>query len=149
MRSHDVRCLLMGGQACIVYGAAEFSRDVDLAVLADEENLRRLVSALEDLQAETIDVPPFDSSFLERGHAIHFRCARADVRDMRVDVMARMRGVAPFAELLVLGASPRRARGVAPRGPTAHVTGHTIFVLSHAETVSTSISFLAAAITMA
>jgi hypothetical protein len=99
MRSHDVRCLLMGGQACIVYGAAEFSRDAHLAVLADAENLRRLATALQDLQAETIAVPPFDSSFLERGHAIHFRCARADVRDMRVDVMARMRGVAPFAEL--------------------------------------------------
>ncbi len=33
MRSNGVRALLMGGQACVFYGAAEFSRDTDLAVL--------------------------------------------------------------------------------------------------------------------
>jgi hypothetical protein len=37
-RKNRVRALLMGGQACIVYGAAEFSRDVDLAVLASPNN---------------------------------------------------------------------------------------------------------------
>ena len=26
----------MGGQACVLYGAAEFSRDTDLAILADD-----------------------------------------------------------------------------------------------------------------
>ena len=30
MRAHRVRALLMGGQACVFYGAAEFSRDTDL-----------------------------------------------------------------------------------------------------------------------
>ena len=34
IRTHRVRALLMGGQACVFYGAAEFSRDTDLAVLA-------------------------------------------------------------------------------------------------------------------
>lgn len=34
MSEHRVRCLLMGGQACVFYGAAEFSRDSDFAVLA-------------------------------------------------------------------------------------------------------------------
>lgn len=29
MRVHRVRALLMGGQACVFYGAAEFSRDGD------------------------------------------------------------------------------------------------------------------------
>jgi hypothetical protein len=37
-----VRALLMGGQACVFYGAAEFSRDVDFAVVAEPENLDRL-----------------------------------------------------------------------------------------------------------
>ena len=32
MRQHGVRYLLMGGQACIIYGAAEFSRDTDIAI---------------------------------------------------------------------------------------------------------------------
>ena len=31
-RQFDVPALLMGGQACVLYGAAEYSRDVDLAV---------------------------------------------------------------------------------------------------------------------
>ena len=33
MQTHRVKALLMGGQACVLYGAAEFSRDTDLANL--------------------------------------------------------------------------------------------------------------------
>ena len=39
LRSQRVQALLMGGQACILYGAAEFSRDIDVIVLASELNL--------------------------------------------------------------------------------------------------------------
>lgn len=42
MRLHRVQCLLMGGQACVLYGAAEFSRATDLALLSEAENLTRL-----------------------------------------------------------------------------------------------------------
>ena len=52
MRARRVRALLMGGQACVFYGAAEFSRDTDLAIVADAANLARLRRALADLQAE-------------------------------------------------------------------------------------------------
>jgi hypothetical protein len=89
----------MGGQACVFYGAAEFSRDADFAILADAANLVRLQKALDDLQAEPIAVPPFELRYLRRGHAIHFRCRHPDAFRMRVDVMARMRGVAAFANL--------------------------------------------------
>ncbi len=51
----------MGGQACVFYGAAEFSRDSDFAILADSENLDRLRGALRELKAEVIAVPPFES----------------------------------------------------------------------------------------
>jgi len=71
---HRAAYLLMGGQACVFYGAAEFSRDTDVAVLADAENLRRLGEALDALQAERIAVPPFSADYLLRGHAVHFRC---------------------------------------------------------------------------
>lgn len=64
----------MGGQACVLYGAAEFSRDTDLAILASPANLSRLRAALADLQAEVIAVPPFDLKYLRKGHAAHFRC---------------------------------------------------------------------------
>jgi hypothetical protein len=99
MRAQRVRALLMGGQACVFYGAAEFSRDVDFAILADAANLARLRRALAQLRAEPIAVPPFELKFLRRGHAIHFRCHHPEARRMRVDVMSRMRGVASFRRL--------------------------------------------------
>ena len=58
MRKHHVQCLLMGGQACVFYGAAEFSRDTDLALLSEAQNLVRLEAALDELHAECIAVPP-------------------------------------------------------------------------------------------
>ena len=89
----------MGGQACVLYGAAEFSRDTDFAILASPANLARLRRALHDLQAEVIAVPPFDEKYLRKGHAIHFRCHHPEASGMRVDVMTKMRGVQPFAKL--------------------------------------------------
>ena len=99
MRTHRVRALLMGGQACVFYGAAEFSRGTDFAILADAANLARLRKALAELRAETIAVPPFEAEFLQRGHAIHFRCLHPEALRMRVDVMSKMRGVDAFAKL--------------------------------------------------
>ena len=46
----------MGGQACVFYGAAEFSRDADFAILADAANLARLGKALAELCAEVINI---------------------------------------------------------------------------------------------
>lgn len=99
MREHQVQCLLMGGQACVLYGAAEFSRDTDLAILASEENAARLMKAMQALDAEVIAVPPFLLQHLEAGHAVHFRCHHPEAAGMRVDVMSRMRGVTDFQTL--------------------------------------------------
>lgn len=89
----------MGGQACVFYGAAEFSRDTDLAVLADAANLARLRTALAELQAELIAVPSFGLKHLRWGHAIHFRCRHPEALGMRVDVMSKMRGVDVFPKI--------------------------------------------------
>jgi len=67
IRTHRVSALLTGGQACVFYGAAEFSRDTDLAILANSENLAKLKKAIEDLQAVVIAVPPFDAKYLRKG----------------------------------------------------------------------------------
>ena len=53
----------MGGQACVFYGAAEFSRDTDFAILASPANLARLKKALAELHAEIIAVPSFAIEF--------------------------------------------------------------------------------------
>ena len=89
----------MGGQACILYGGAEFSRDIDFAILASEENLVQLKACLDELDAEVIAVPPFSIEYLERGHAIHFRCATPEAAGLRVDVMTNLRGVDDFEKL--------------------------------------------------
>jgi hypothetical protein len=89
----------MGGQACVFYGAAQVSKDVDFVLLADAVNFERLLRALAALQARRIAVPRFDPELLARGHAVHFRCAAPGVEDLRVDVMTRLRDLAEFAIL--------------------------------------------------
>lgn len=99
LSSRAVRHLLMGGQACVFYGAAEFSRDCDVVIAADDDNLAQLTSALDELRAQCIAVPPFERQYLERGHAIHFRCKHPDATDIRLDVMSKMRGCDDFPTL--------------------------------------------------
>ena len=104
IQQYDVPALLMGGQACVLYGAAEYSRDLDLAVLATDDALPRLAAAIRSLRATVIAVPPFHPQFLARGHAVHFNVPddesdAAGSTPLRVDIMSRMRGVAPFDEL--------------------------------------------------
>jgi hypothetical protein len=89
----------MGGQACVFYGAAQFSKDVDLALLASEENFSRLRNALGELNAQRIAVPPFDPALLARGHAVHFRCHGGGADGLRVDVMTRLRDLPDFVVL--------------------------------------------------
>jgi hypothetical protein len=89
----------MGGQACVLYGAAEFSRDADIAILAEPDNLQRLNGALRELDAECIALPPLSLSYLKKGHAVHFRCRRPDARGVRIDIMSVMRGVPSFVTL--------------------------------------------------
>ena len=89
----------MGGQACVLYGAAEFSRDTDLVIVADAANLRLLQSALNELQAQRIAVPELSAKNLLRGFAVHFRCKHADAFAQRIDIMATLRGVDSFDRL--------------------------------------------------
>ena len=51
-RKNGVQALLMGGQACVFYGAAQVSKDVDLALLAEPANIARLRRELESMRLE-------------------------------------------------------------------------------------------------
>jgi hypothetical protein len=108
----NVRCLLMGGQACWSYGSGQGSKDVDFAVMADAGNLRQLQAVLTDLQAENIAVPPLEQEFFEAGLAVHFRCRREDAAGIRVDVMSKMRGTDSFEVLWERRATARIGQGV-------------------------------------
>lgn len=118
LRKHRVRALLMGGQACVLYGAVEFSRDIDFVVLADDKNLVRLRSALEELKAAPVFVPPLSVEVLRRGHACHFRSAKADPRGFRIDVMSVLHGCEPFDALW-----SRRLTLALPEVGRVHVLG--------------------------
>jgi len=99
LKNCNVRFLVMGGQACIVYGGAEFSRDLDIAVLAAPGNLGALAAAMAKLQCEPVFVPTLRADVLKRGHACHFRCHARGVAGLRIDVMGRLRGCATFSVL--------------------------------------------------
>lgn len=71
----------MGGQACVFYGAAQFSKDIDFVLLAAETNFQNLLIALNELGAKRIAVPRFDPAILARGHAVHFRCVGGEDRE--------------------------------------------------------------------
>ncbi|MGA1838997.1 MAG: hypothetical protein ACMUIU_00075 [bacterium] len=96
---HNLQALLIGGQACILYGAAEFSRDIDITILISSENLETLKLALNELKAERIFFPDLSKDVLLRGHACHFRCMREDVKGLRIDVIGAMRGLDSFSKL--------------------------------------------------
>jgi hypothetical protein len=83
----------------VFYGAAEFSRDCDIVIVADDENLTRLNAAIKELDAECIALPPLESQYLQRGHAVHFRCKHPDALNIRLDVMTTMRGCDHFDSL--------------------------------------------------
>ena len=51
IRDNKVQALLMRGQTCVLYGAAESNRDAELVALTVPENLARLQGALDDLDA--------------------------------------------------------------------------------------------------
>jgi hypothetical protein len=99
LRGCRVRFLLMGGQACVLFGAAEFSRDTDIFLVAEGSNFRRLRKALAMLEAEPIAVPRLSASILRRGHAVHFRCRHPDAANIRLDVMTVLRGLPTFSTL--------------------------------------------------
>lgn len=89
----------MGGQACILYGGAEFSRDIDLSIGIDPENLKAVKHALTQLEAFLVFFPALDGEVLKRGHACHFRCQAEGVEGLRIDLMTRMRGCPEFNKL--------------------------------------------------
>jgi hypothetical protein len=95
----EVECLLIGGQACIIYGAAEFSRDSDFVVFCESENLTKLEKALQSLKAKNIYIPPLEKVFLDKGHACHFRCYDMSVKNLRIDILSKLRGCDDFDKL--------------------------------------------------
>ena len=75
IQAPGIQALLMGGQSCVFYGAAQVSKDIDFLILADQENFNALLEALQKLDAHRIALPRFAPELLEKGHAVYFRCS--------------------------------------------------------------------------
>jgi hypothetical protein len=106
-RSFDrfgVEYLLISGQACILYGASEFSEDVDIWTRPTASNAANLMRALAACDAVVHKLtPPMTPATMRRGHGYHYKLP--DVRQpLFLDVMPRPPRVGPFA------AAARRAR---------------------------------------
>lgn len=99
MQKLQLKALVMGGQACIFYGGAEYTKDLDLVVLVDETNLKRIQILLDKLKAENIAVPKFKKELMLKGHSIHFRAKAEGYANLRIDLMNKMRGVDEFEKL--------------------------------------------------
>ncbi len=88
-----VRYLLISGQACVLYGASQFTEDIDLWVRPTASDLKALLRALAAAGATVHKLtPPLNLSRMRRGHGFHF-LIRPDVY---IDVMGRPPRVGAF-----------------------------------------------------
>ncbi|MGH9321415.1 MAG: hypothetical protein ACRD21_14065 [Vicinamibacteria bacterium] len=91
LENEGVRYLLISGQACVLYGASQFTEDIDLWVQPTASNLSSFLRALSHVRAVVYKLtPPITLKYLRRGHGFHFRIG--------TDVYLDMMGVPPRVE---------------------------------------------------
>ena len=84
LNSNKVKYLLLGGWAVGIYGHPRATKDIDLIVGIDDENLDRLVMALREFGAPPIDF----ANFKEKGNV--FRMGRPPVQ---IDIINEASGI--------------------------------------------------------
>ena len=72
LEKNKVRYILLGGQAVVAYGAAQFTRDADFWIQPTQANVRRLRNAMRELGASSRFLPPLELKWLAKGHGVHF-----------------------------------------------------------------------------
>ncbi len=101
LERRGVRYLLISGQASVLYGAAEFSEDVDLWVEPGAANVGALSKALHDCGARVYKLtPPLLPAHLRRGHGFHFIVPDDDGGPRYLDIMGRPPRVGAFSSSL-------------------------------------------------
>lgn len=70
------------------------------------------------LKAKNIYVPPLQKEYLNKGQSCHFRCYAEPVKNLRIDVLAKLRGCDSFEKLW-----QRRLTVKLPRNKTIEVIG--------------------------
>lgn len=91
----EVAYLLISGQATVLYGAAEFSEDLDLWVEPSAHNIARLASALRAERGTYYKLTPqLTEETFRRGHGFHFVVGGND--SFYLDIMGKPPRVGAF-----------------------------------------------------
>jgi hypothetical protein len=83
---HDVRFLIVGGYSVALHGYPRYTKDLDVWVLTDEANAKRLVAALEAFGFGSLGLTVAD--FLEPGYVVQLGQPPA-----RIDLLTSLTGV--------------------------------------------------------
>ncbi len=100
LKNHNVRFVLIGGQAAVAQGSAYLTRDVDICYGRDKETLENIVKALSSfhpyLRGPEKDLPfIFDSETLQKG--LNFTLS-TDIGD--IDLFGEVKGIGNYEEVL-------------------------------------------------
>ena len=102
----QIRYVVVGGLAVIRHGVVRATKDVDVAVAMDDENLARLTALAERWGATNPDGSPLRSARLPAGGALTMRTPAC-----LVDILSEQLLPAPFADVLAR-ADVKRIDGV-------------------------------------
>jgi hypothetical protein len=106
-------CLLIGGQAAILYGASHFTQDLDLWVRPDPANLEAVLRSLARVGARVHKLtPPFTLEWARRGHGFHFVIPQARRLPAYVDIMGFPPRVGAFGSAFRRGRRMKTPWGV-------------------------------------
>jgi hypothetical protein len=99
--THAVDFLVIGGLAAAAHGSRRVTRDIDIVVRPDDENLGRLQAALAELGAIQLvenaaerPIEPADVAMVGLGATLHTRSPEG-----RLDVVGAPAGAAPYDQL--------------------------------------------------
>jgi hypothetical protein len=88
LEAGSVAWLLISGQATVLYGAADFSEDIDIWIEPSAANLTRFRAALADIGAHYYKLtPPLELRYLQAGHGFHFTLGPSKEYGFFLDVM--------------------------------------------------------------
>ena len=100
LAEYRVECVIVGGIAATLHGSSLLTNDVDVCYARDSDNLKRLVKALQSVNARLRNAPeglPFilDAETLERGLNFTFS---TDIGDL--DLLGEVRGVGVYKDVV-------------------------------------------------
>lgn len=99
LAEHDVRFVLIGGQAAVARGSSSLTRDLDICYDRAPDNLERLAAALTSMRARLRGVAE-DAPFVLGGRTLRDRDSFTFETDLgAVDVLATPSGTAGYDDL--------------------------------------------------